>query len=252
LIKATTVTQVLLSIDKPIQDEIVTEGGLKLFLAEGYNKEWNATVSATIEALPTKYHPKDKKIIDQLQVGDDVAISYQVCADLSFGPDAERYMPATEGNDLMREWVNGFGWKLCAYALRGVIFKIWVGALQDNRGAFISGVQGSEHDLNRWLSQFQIGKTDIYTFNNFFDYNGKDYWKCDLSKIFAKRVDGHLVSVSDRIIMRPVDQEVPEEVRKSLGFVSDDVKIRFGDRGRVISGGKSKGIKKDQIVSFNL
>jgi hypothetical protein len=249
--EATPISQVLLKISKPIQDKIVTESGLEFFLDGSWNKEWNVTVTAKIAALPTKIHPKDKKIIEQLKVGDEVAISYQVVSDLNFGSDSERFMPVTEGNDLMREWVNGFGAKLAAYALPGIIAKIWVGVHQDKFGKLVDGIQGTESELNRWLAQFQLGKTDIYSFNNFFEVDGVEYWKCDLSQIFAKKVDGHLVSVGDRVIMKMVEEEVPEEVKKSLGYTTDDVKIRYQDRGRIISGGKAKGLKKDQVVSFN-
>lgn len=248
--KATPVSQVLLSIDKPIQDEIVTEGGLKLFLAGDYDKAWNATVTAKIVALPTKCDPKHKKILDNLSVGDEVAISYLVCADLHFKSDAHRFMPVTEGNDLMREWINGYSEKLRVYALPGKISKIWVGVLQDKYNNLVDGMQGTESQMNRWLSQFEMGKTDSYSFMNFFEYEGEDLWKCDLTDIFAKKVDGHLVAVGDKVICKPVEEDVPEDVKRSLNH-DGDLKIRYQDRGRVISGGREKGLKKDQVISFN-
>lgn len=247
---ATTVSRVLLKLSKPLQDEIVTDSGLKFYLDPTYNKNWQATVTATIAALPTKVNPKHKAIADNLKVGDEVCISYMVVSDLDFGSDSKNFMPVTEGNDLMREWINGYGEKLRVYALPGKISKIWVGLYQDKGNQLISGVQGTESEMNRWLAQFSIGKTDVYSFNNFFEYGGEDYWKCDLDDIFAKKVDGHIVAVGDRVIMKPVEEEVPAEVKNSLGY-DGDVKVRYQDRGRLISGGKSKGLKKDEVLHFN-
>jgi co-chaperonin GroES (HSP10) len=247
------VSNVLLEIAKPLQDEIITESGLKFYMDGSYNKEWNATVSGKIAALPKARTPKEAKILSQLQVGDEVCFSYQVVADLDFKSDRDRFMEVLEGNDMMQEFRNSLGDKIIVCALPGKISPIWIGALTNKFGQWIDGCQGNEHDVNRWKSQFKFGKTDDYTFINFFEFEGKDYWKCPVSFIFAKKTeDGHLQAVGDRVIMKPVEQDVPRETREAMGIITTtDVKIRFIDRGRVITGGKDKGFKKDQILHFD-
>jgi hypothetical protein len=246
------VSQVLLRIEKSLNDEITTDSGLKLYLDSSYRREWNASVTATIAELPLNPNPKDKKILANLKVGDEVIINYSIVADFEFQGDGERFMPTTEGNDYIREFVNGNGEWIRCYALptkKGIAKIIWAGSYQDRFRKVISGVQGTQSEMERWLSQFQIGKTDIYTFNNFFSYNGKDYWKCNPDNIFAKRVKNHLIAVGDRVICKPIDEDVPPELLQNVQHHLS-VKVRYQDRAKVLSGGKIKGIKKDEIVSF--
>lgn len=247
------VTQVLLHIDKALQDEIVTESGLKLFFDGSYQKNWSATVTATIVALPINPHPKYKKIFSQLNIGDEVAVSYQVVSDLSFQGDAKQFIQSTEENPHLKEFVNGMGEWIRMYALpkrSGLSGPTWVATYTNKYRQFIDGVQGDEEEVYRWMAQFPFGKTDIYTFKNFFEYEGEKYWKADIDDVFAKKVKGHLVAVGDRIICKPIEELVPEPylIKEHRGH---EVKMRYQDRARVVSGGKEKGIKKDDIVSFN-
>jgi hypothetical protein len=244
--------QVLLSVAKAINDEIITDSGVKLYLDGDYKREWNAAVTATIVELPTKVNPKEKKILDQLKVGDEVCISFQVVADFEFDGDGARFMQATDDNPHVKEFINGKGEWIKCYAIpkfTGISKIQWVGVYQDKFRKVVSGVQGTESELERWLAQFPFGKTDTYRFNNYFEYNGSDYWKCNLNQIFAKKVDGHLVAIGDRVICKPIEDDVPEEVKKSLGY-GNDVKIRHQDRARVITSNKA-GIKKDYVVGFD-
>ena len=247
------VSQVLLKISKALQDSLITDSGLKLYLDPTYDKSFNCAVTATIAALPQNVHPKHKKILNQLKVGDEVCISYQVVASFEFKNDDDNFMKVTDENDYVKEFVNAKGEWIKCYALpkfKGISKIQWVGVYQDKSRKVISGVQGTERELERWMAQFSFGKTDIYTHDNFFEYNKNEYWKCNIEDIFAKRVDGHLVAVGNRVIMKPIEEDVPEDVKNSLGY-GNDVKIRHQDRGRVITGGKEKGIKKEQVVSFN-
>lgn len=248
--QVTPVSQVLLRIEKALQDEIITDSGLKLYLSPDYDKEWKATVTAVIEALPTKVNPKHKYIYDNLEVGDEVAVSYRIVADFAFEGDGDRFMPVTEGNDYYREFVNGKGEWLRVYALQKEKFSTWVGFYINTRQELISGQQGTQSEVERWMAQFQFGKTDVYTFNNFFEYGGKNYWKADLDDIFAKKVKGHWVAVGDRVIGIPVEEEVPDQMLIDA-HKGHKVKIRHQDRARLLTGGKGKGLRKDDVFSFN-
>lgn len=239
----------LLHIKKAFQEELITDSGLKLFLDPSYQKEQFVSVVATIVALPSKVHPKDEKILSQLKVGDEIAVSYQIVYDLSFKSDKLNFMPVSEGSEMMQSYVNGKGEWVKIVALPGNISPIWVGYYQDKFRNLISGVQGTHSDMERWKSQFSFGKTDVFSFNNFFEFEGKDYWVCNLDDIFAKKVKGHLVAVGNRIICKPIEGSVPQELLSQIRY-THSVKIRFQDRGRVISGGKEKHIKKDDVIAF--
>lgn len=247
------VSQVLLTIPKALSDELITDSGVKFYLDPEYHKEQNVAVVATIAALPIKYSKQDKKILDQLKVGDEVCVSYSIVADFEFKSDSDRFMKATEDNPYVEEYTNSKGEWVKIYAvpnLKGLSKIQWVGVYQDRNRKVIDGTQGTERDVKRWLSQFQIGKTDIYNFNNYFEYNGAEYWKCSPNLIFAKKENGHLVAIGDRVISRPIEEDVPREIARAIVTTTDDVKIRYQDRGKVLTGGKEIGIKKEQTISF--
>lgn len=245
------INQVLLKVDKALNDEIVTDGGLKLYLDPTFSKEWNAAVTATIFEIPAKVSKKDKRFLSQISIGDEVAMSFQVVADLEFKGDGDRFMATTEDNPHQQEYANGKGEWLRCYALptrKGINKATWVGVYSNKRGEFIDGCQGSESDLARWKSQFPFGKTDIYNHRNLFSYNDNNYWKADPDQIFAKKVNGHVVAVGNRIICKPIDEDVPRE-KNDLIIRTQSIKLRYQDRARVISSTR-KDIKKDYIISF--
>lgn len=245
---------VLLSLDEAFQSEIVTPSGLKLFLDGSYNKNFTATVTARIAGLPIKAKTKkEQKILDQLKIGDEVCISYLVVFDLNYASDGERFMETSEGSEYMRSWANGKGERLEVVALPAIhsINPTWVGYLKSNRNELIDGIQGTQSEVERWLSQFQLGKTDQYTFNNLFSFNGKEFWRCDLSHIYAKKQKGHVVSVGDKVICIPIEEEIPDFIKGQLGNIANDTKIRYQDRARVIHSGINKKFKKDEVVAFN-
>lgn len=247
------VTQVLLSIPQALQDEIVTDSGLKLYIDPTYSKEWHSAVTATIAALPIKVSKKDEAVISQLKIGDEVAMSYQIVADFEFKGDGHRFMPSTEDDRYTKEFVNGKGETVRVYGLAkrsGFKGLTWVATYQNKRREVIDGIQGDEETVERWLSQFPFGKTDEYTFNNFFEYNGTDYWKAFPDEIFAKKVKGHWVAIGDRIICTPIDEDVPVELLQKIQH-HESVKIRRQDRATVLSGGKRMNLKKGDVISFN-
>jgi len=253
LAKPRPLNQVLLTIPQALTEELITDSGLNLYIDASYNKHWQCAVTAVIADLPLKVPSQHKYIFDNLKVGDEVAISYRIVADFTFGSDSGQFIQATEDNPHVREFVNGRGEWVKVYALpkrSGLPGIMWVATYTDSKRQFIDGVQGDESEVERWLSQFPFGKTDVYKFNNYFEFEGKDYWKADLDDIFAKKVKGHWVAVSDRIICKPIEEKVPDSML--IGeHKGHNVKVRYEDRGRVMTGGKSKGIKKDNVVSFD-
>lgn len=242
-----------MKIDKALQDELITDSGVKFYLDPSYKKEWQAAVTGVIQALPLKYNKKQGKILSQLKVGDEVCVSYRVVADFSFKGDGHRFMQTTEENPHQKEWVNGRGDWIRKYALpkrSGFAGIMWVGALTDKYQNYIDGQQGSEEDVDRWLAQFPFGKTDDYTHNNFFSYKGEDYWKCNIDDVYAIHVNGKLLAVGTRVIGRYVEELIPDDIISHLNIMPGS-KMRYQDRLRVLTGGESLGLKKNNTVSIN-
>ena len=245
---------IFVTIDKAFQDEITTPSGFKLWLDGSYNKNFTATVTGRVAALPVKAKsPSQEKILRELSIGDEIAFSYQVVFDLDYVSDGNQFMPVTENNDRARKWISGDGEKLFVDCIRNqkTWSDIWIGYYLNKYNQHVDGVQGSQEDVERWLSQFPIGKTDRYVHSNLFNFNGKDYWRCELSKILAKKVNGNPVALSNRVICSPIEEPMPVEFKIQVASLTDDVKIRYQDRGKIISGHTNiRGLKRNDTIMF--
>lgn len=236
---------VFLQVENALIEEITTESGFKLFLAPEYNLEHNVTVCAKVAELPTKLKAN-------LSVGDEVAFSYTVISDRAFPDTVQYFVPVAEGSHI-KIWMNGKGEKVRMLAKPGVISLIWTGTYFDSKGQFQHGAQGTEREIDRWLHKnFSFGKPENFIYKNKITLNDKDYWKCSLENIFAKKVGDEIVSVSDRVICTPIDIPVDEQIREISGIhlPEGNIEMRLYDRATVVSGGESLGLKKGDIVSF--
>lgn len=233
-----------------MQDELVTDSGLKFYIDPTYRKEWQSSVTAVVAALPLKASKEDRKILSQIKVGDEVAISYRVVADFHYQGDGDRFMEASEGSPYMKLYCNGKGERIEVMAMSrpGSGKVTWVGMYLNKYSDLVNGAQGTESEVERWQSQFKFGKTDLYTFNNLISFEGKDYWKCDPSDIYAVRRKGKLISVGNRVIGKPIDEIIPAHILQHIQHPGD-VKVRYQDRFVAITGGEDKQIKKDDIVA---
>lgn len=235
---------VFLCVDRVLNDEIITNGGVKLYLDPSWNPEWNASVTGVVAAIPANCHTN-------IDIGDEVAFSYTVIADRT-STKKDFFQPTFQPTPFYQRFINGKGDKLTIVAMNGAVSKFWVGTLVNKFNDFIDGIQGTESDAQRWVSQFSFSSNADMKFNNLFNFNGKDYWKASLDDVFAKRVKGKIVSISDRIICEPIEVDIKHKVElfegKKLPY--QDVKVRYMDRGKVISGGEDISVKAGDIVSF--
>lgn len=238
--------KILLSIDKTLVDEISTDSGFKLYLAPEWNFEQNVSVSAKVSVLPKNFN-KD------LKEGDEVAMSYSVIANRTFPEHSEFFVLVSEGSPYIKIWQNHKGEKVRMIAHQGAIAMFWTGTYFDKNGLFQYGTQGTESEVERWLNtNFKFGNCEHFVYKNLLTVDNKDYWKCPYENIFAKKVNDEIVSISDRVICDIIDIPVPKRMLKEKGIHIPDssVQMRFYDRGKVISGGESIGLKKGDVVSF--
>lgn len=237
-----------LQIEKSLVDEIVTKNGFKLYLAPEYNFEENVTVTGKVAVCPLGL----ESIIKE---GDEVAFSYAVVSDRAFPNTSDHFVAVSEGGQWVKIFMNGKGEKIRMMAHKGVISVFWTGTFFDANGRFVQELsyQGTEDQVERWATQnFKFGDCDSFKFRNKILVDGKEYWKCSLSNIFAKKEKGKIISVGDRVICKMVDIPVDKQLLKmnNIHLPNSSVQVRFYDRGKVVSGGERLGIKKGQIVSF--
>jgi co-chaperonin GroES (HSP10) len=248
--RAQPINNIFLSLTKPIQDTIKL-GDLELYLDGSYRPEWNATVIGEIYGLPKNPKGDNAKVVTKLKNGDKVLFDYSVVAERKFESDGGSFTEITKNSPYYQKFTNGKGERLLIVAMPGKITYIWVGTLHDKRGNFVDGCQGSEHDIERWKSQFSFGETQKFFFKNLIDTGNKDVWKADYRDIYAKIVNDELETVGNRIILEPIDVSIPQDVIKQMGMVDTiDAKVRLGDRAKVLSAPEDTSIKIGDIVGF--
>jgi co-chaperonin GroES (HSP10) len=239
---------VLVEMEAPLVEEIILNGGLKLFIDGSYNVEWNCTVTGKVVGSP--------KFMSNLSAGDEVAFSYSVVADTTFGTAGDYFKPTTEGNDYCQRFVDSYGNTLSITALPpvfGKFKKIWVGLLVDKYGQHLDGSQGDESTVKRWMSQFKFSGVQDLKYKNLIDVDGFVFWKAMPTDIYAKKVGDEIVAVGDRVICKPIETDIKYrmELESGIKLPAQSVKMRYYDRAEVISGGEEIGLKKGDIVSFD-
>lgn len=238
--------KVLVEIPKAIEDEILLSNGLKLYLDGSWRPEWNVCTSGIV-----RYAPKH---LTDIREGDEIAVSYFVVADRTYPDYSASFFPTTEETPFYAKWKNGKGWWITRSVFRnpfngGLKYSAF---LQDSKMELISGVDGKESDMNRWLSQFSFEDTGSYKHTNQIQIDEKIFWKVEDFNIFAKKIGDNIVSVSDRVILEPIHEDLTTNflLQGLLESPADTVQGTYTDRGRVISGGESIGLKIGDIAGF--
>jgi co-chaperonin GroES (HSP10) len=238
----------LLTLDTKYTEEIFLEGGLKLYIDPSFRPEWNCTVVGTVASIP-------KNNTGAINIGDTVLFSYTVVGQRDFSGIGHVFHSMFDKyNDDFQRFSNGRGEMITIVAFTGVISKIYACCHLDERGRLIGeGMQGSFSQMERWKSQFTFDSGGAYKYKNLLPINSKDYWICRPTEIFAKIVDGELQSVGDRVIMQPLETELPSEIYSQMGLAvpNSSVSVRYYDRAIVLSFGESKHIHNGQIVAFD-
>lgn len=248
--KAKPINHIFLNLEKPIQDTIKL-GDLELYLDGSYRPEWNATVVGEVYSLPKNPKGTDGKVVSKLKEGDKVLFDYSVVAERKFESDGDYFTEITKDSPYYQKFKNGKGESLLIVAMPGKISHIWVGTYHDKRGNFIDGCQGAEHNISRWKAQFNFGNTQSFFFKNLVDTGTKDVWKADYRDIFAKVENDELITVGNRIILEPIDIDLPKDVIKEMGVVDTiNAKVRLGDRAKVLSAPDGMNLKKGDVVGF--
>lgn len=235
--------KILLRLDRKYAEEIITEGGLKLYLDPSYRPEWNATVTGTVVA-----NSKGSKI----PTGTKVYFSYMVVNKRDFGSNADYFASVKEGNEYDREYTNQDGLTIRVKARPGIVSLKWHGVLIDKNFDYIDGVQGTQSDVERWLSQFKFGGNDQMVYKNLVEVNGKDYWVADESQVFAYLDGKKIKPLNDFVLMKSIEFDITQLLalqQKNSGIIPN-TKLRMEGMAKIEISGDKK-YRKGEIVFFN-
>lgn len=250
------VNYVYVKVNKAFEDEITTPSGLKLYKDTRFQKEHSVSVSGIVHSIPQ--HPKstlDKRVCNAISEGDEVCFSFRVIADIEHIHTLGFFTEVTHEEDKWtKKWINANDERVTKVAFpTSANFVQWVGVHTDKFGEVVSGVQGNEHEVDRWLSQFSFMQEDKYRFKNLIGIDDIDVWKVRLDEIYAKRTpEGDLVPVGDRLLMKPIDIDVKHriEIMKGISLPQQSVLQRFYDRAEITHNYPPLNLRKGDIVAF--
>lgn len=246
---------VFLSLDKALNDEILLEGGSKLYLDPNYNPEWNATVTGKVAGIPKHPTGECAEVASKIKIGDEIAFTYRVVSDMCQTKVDDYFMPTKADNPQQQKFVN-FKKDILTITTMPPVFRhikdIWVGLLTDKAGNHLSGIQGNQSDVERWMSQFKFSGVQDLGFLNLLHCGEQNLWRCAFTEILAKKIGDKIIAINDRVICTPIEERVKEryELETGTALPYQDVKMRYIDRARLVSGGEELGFKKGDIIGF--
>lgn len=225
--------------------ELITDSGIKMFIAPEYNLEQNVATKGIIKVLP-------KGVETELKVGDEVFFDYRVVAATATPLYSDFFAPIID-SPYHQEYKNGKGDLLKIVAVPGKISVLWIGLLTDKYGERIDGKTGNGSEIDRWKAQFNFSAPQNLKFKNLVTVGDKCYWKVKPEYIYAKLYKNHIQAIGDRIICCPIEDDVKQKIELINGEILpfQDLKVRYYDRGRVFAGGNKIGLKPNDIISFS-
>lgn len=251
--KIAAVGNVLLSLDKSFQDEIILNNGAKLFIDPSYNPEFNVTVTGKVQSLPENLIGEGGEIVAELNEGDEVAFNFRVVMSRKYLPKKDTFLPI-EDTQIRKTFLDNKRNKIKINALPFKGGLNWVGVLLDNRGNVIDGAQGTQSEVERWFSQFTIGYDAPFFYTNLLEHEGTTLWRAEPRDIYAKKVKGGvgIKAIGDRVIMKEIVIDASKRVAITQGIHIPDGSIlsTYTDKAKVVSGGEKLGIKRGDEVFF--
>jgi len=247
------IDKVFIKMPKPLNDEIITTGGLKLYIAPDYNPSFHTTVTGKVYGVPKYPKGLDSEIAKKLKVGDEIAFNYQVVINREAISNSEKFTALVD-EPRKKIFTNIKNWRIIVNGMPYSGKIIWMGVLLDGRGERLEGIQGTESEVDRWLSKFDFSNDVSYKYRNLISWGDNDVWQSDYGFIYAKRTPkGEIESLGDRVIMMPIEIDVTLRAKMAGEIVPPDTAIlaEYTDRGKVVSGGTKSGIKKGDIVFFD-
>lgn len=243
-----TISTFLLEVDTPLIEKLKLANGVELYFEGRYGDRFshNVTTEARVAYVPLG--------VKDIAVGEEVAISYRIVSKRIFPNNSTQFYPSVVSQDNnYGEWVTATGFQLRILAFKTTTnAKQWTGVLTRN-GQWIDGCQGDEPTIERWKAQFPFGNKSKFTYQNLVDIDGQVFWKAGRGDIFAKKVEGKIISVSDRIICKPIEVDITQRYNIINGVHLPDKTLlqAWGDRGVVVSTpAHTTAIREGEVIGF--
>lgn len=226
--------KILLALDKLYTDELILEGGLKLYLDPSFRPNWHVTVTGTIAALP-------KDGIPGFEVGQKVYFSYHIVNERKWEDDRDFFVRNKEGNEFIRQYTDKKGGTINVVAFPGIITKRWGASYTNEYGEFVAGYQGDEEGVDNWLAtNFKFGYSQDKKYKNLLEIDRADYWMASPDDIFAVKTEEGMKATPGYAICRPTSIDISKRVaiRKGIFIPDSTIVVKPQDRGLVHSMGE--------------
>jgi len=236
----------LVTIENKYVEEIITTSGIKLFTDTTFNPTQHTTVIGKIAAVPKNNHLG-------LKISEEIFFSYVVIGERNYAATGHVFHSLfEEESPRFQKYKNGKGESLNVIAMPGIIGLIWVGTHLSERNELISGCQGSESEVNRWKSQFSF-KSDEYKYKNLIPNGNNELWIVKPETIFARKKGKKLEPLGDRLILNPIQIQVPKDVQTEMGIKIPQSMLmaQYFDRAELSHYDKETKLAKGDVVAFD-
>ena len=204
---------ILVELPKAFQDEIISDGGLRLYKDTTFRPEWSTTVQGKVASTPKSLTmgggnnsiDPDRPLIKQIvKEGDEIVFNYLVVMNRgqteNVGDIFTREDPI---NPFTTVWSNPNGLQIVRIYLMNNKYEI--GLFDTKSKTWAERIKGNESDVESFLGKYMPTQNVNYNYRNIFTYEGKDYWKVDYSNAIAiKRADGSYEMIGEFVLIEPI------------------------------------------------
>ena len=186
---------ILVELSKAFQDEIIFDGGIRLFKDVRIRPEWNTTITGTVVSVPLSvnigdgskrqsYDPDRARIRQTVKPGDEIVFNYLVVMNRSMtdnvGEIFERQRPRDPYTTV---WRNPNGLEIVRIYLNNDKYEI--GLFETKSKTWVDRVKGGLADVESFMGKYMPTETANFNYGNIIPHEGKEYWKVDYRNAIA-------------------------------------------------------------------
>lgn len=238
---------ILVEIRKRYDDEIHFKSGVKLYIDPRYNPNFHTTIEGVVHSVPVCLKYGNKAIKPIVKPGDEILFSYKTVGDITYTGGTNQFRMVTKGEGYYTEWMNQD--QETIKLEKGP--RCWAAVFLDKRGDLVAGKTGSHGECENWIAQnFKFATSEGFTYDNCFEWEGKELWKVDYSYVFALRRDGHMKMVGDYCLVEPILEKKSELISPSL-YRPEAAKMCLREDKGWLRCGERDGLKNGDVLIFD-
>lgn len=241
---------VFVEIKNRYEEELKFDSGVTLFVDPTYNPNFHATMEGIVHSVPKTLKYDNRNIDAIIRPGDEILFSYKLIGDITHDGGPQLFRMTTKEEGYFTEWMNA---EREMIRMEKHFSGRWAAVYTDTRGNLIAGKVGSGGEVENWVAtNFKFATSEGFTYDNQFQYDGKELWRVDYSYVFAIRRNGRLNMVGDYVLVEPIVEKRSKMISLSLERPEGDRHCILENKGWCRYGGSKRfGFRDGDVVLFD-